>query len=86
MVATGIVSWLLFYESPEQCFVREMSVWADRNELTDKVKGLTQDNEKLAVSIAKAIVKESNPNRISDDDGKIYLRMVILLDYCGVSK
>ena len=71
----GIAWYIAFYESPEECFVREMRKWGTENGLMEEMESITQDNAKMAVARAKNILKEYNAKDIKDSDSrKIFIQ------------
>ncbi len=76
---------LNMYESPEDCFVREMAEWAEKENLTEKVQSMMSEKDsEMIVSRAKTILDEYNISNVSGDNKKIYLRSATLFEYCNV--
>jgi flagellar basal body-associated protein FliL len=68
----------------EKCFVREMREWGEKENKTDKIAGVTQEDEKKAVAKAKTLVQELKYEKLNDDSKDIYLEVKINLEYCNV--
>lgn len=86
LLVTGFLSYRFFiFETPEECFVREMKVWSESKGISDMVKGITQDDAKMSVASAKVKTDEADYDKIQDEQKKkIYLRVKTLFEYCEI--
>lgn len=85
LLTIGLSYFWFVYEFPEDCFVRELKEWGEREGLTDKLSGGgDKSDNRLSVAKAKTILSEYNTKDISGDTRKIYLRIDTLMEYCEV--
>ena len=68
------------YESPEECFLREINKWATSKEI-DLGRLTDTNNSKMVVSIAKTYVDETAKGI---EDGGLRMNIVALFYYCGI--
>ena len=81
----GVVYYYNFYESPEQCFAKQIRAWGEKENLTDNIAGLIQEDTKMAVSRAKAITGSYEiAEMTTSENKKIYLQVRATFDYCGI--
>lgn len=77
--------YFFFFETPEECFVREMKVWSDSKGISDMVKGITLEDAKMSVAKARAKTDEMNYDQIENEQTReIYIRVKTLFEYCEV--
>ena len=74
------------YESPGDCFVREMRNWTETEGLVDKLPILTGEDSKMAIAKAKAkaLRVEFTIDEIGKESRPVYFQIGILFDYCKV--
>lgn len=72
------------YESPEDCFVKEMRKWAEKENATEQVPTLIGDDSKMAVARAKAIRNDYAIDEMSDENRPVYLQVGTIFEYCNV--
>jgi hypothetical protein len=74
------------YEAPEDCFVREMKLWVEKEDLSDEVTSLTQNDSEMAVARAKAIFDTQNYKDLNKESKRIYIQAETLFNYCDVKQ
>ena len=85
IVLIGIVTaGFVLYESPEDCFVREMENWAQEKELTEEVQGILLSDSRKSVVKAKVIIETYDISDLEESWRNIYLETKTLMDYCGI--
>lgn len=82
----GFIYYYFIHESPEECFVKQMKIWADKEDLLGNIPGLIQKDEKMAVSRAKAISETYGIEGMeTPENKKIYLQVKTTFDYCKIN-
>ncbi len=72
-----------WFETPEECFVREMKAWRDKHGASVPI--LDEGDTELVFAKFKVIAKEYEVENLTDNAQKVYRATLATADYCKTS-
>ena len=80
----GVSYYFSIYETPEECFVREINEWGQESDLINDLGTVTRNDSKIAAARAKTILNEYTAEGLSGSSLDTYIQIGTFLEYCGV--